>query len=867
MSSNGLMKPASIPKHGCQKPLPGPWPWYVLVLVGLAVSGFFAWLMLVWGLYQRGKKATASLTLAINFIIWIGSGWALLTLKMPWWRLTVSIYLFNLAWAISSWLFQRKTLGCAERRYKISEWKSWITPIAIGVIIGICFGTVFSIAPAFENRTEMQLALDSLDRQTVLWDFFTYSSLGLVAGLFLGFWWAGEQQRFRTSHVISFLSAFVLTITFWDLFWLFLSFLVHKGALKQNLASDLSDWAIIPPWVCGFHKSLLQMRSFDILSLIVVALLFGAASRIRDFGKRALLIPLTFIIGFPMSFSANEWWEDIQDQIIYDMRSPDAQTKTSAHEWAEILLTRYPNHLKWPEIAEDLAQYYYQRGEFEPSRSFYQKIIDRYGDSNQWYWVSMRARAALDDPDFGKPSSGRRLEIPMVDYEDYLTHNWMALLSVIRYWKGEEVSESEVIIKLKNLSMSDDKIELNPIVSLADLDDATRSLGYEVLILPADLANVKALVEAGIPVIHRCYNTFNVIFGFDENRSVVCAYSFKQLSSRLRKENRKEAREILSIGTKGRGESKKRLTRIANESYIEYSTTYWESPVLRYMGPLLAVVFPVQKTDIIAKALNTPLTKLKKESNGYLASLIGLSYLNHADPVYAVEWAKIGAQLTKDPFPLYVAHLAYVWWTSRNKMITSNLRLQDQIPELAQIFSYFNVPENLEFLKRSRFRFEQDLNNDMLPWIITQIYIQMLDRSNSSDLTRIMKLMHARVAINPDSSPDWEFLASTYEWSNDMPGLVKALTGAISANPLDYDAKLRLAVGYVSLEHYADAKAVLETIAAQSVKYDADYSFSLGAVAEWKGDVKTALRKYDEAIEMRRYKPQYGTALEARYEQ
>ena len=75
--------------------------------------------------------------------------------------------------------------------------------------------------------------------------------------------------------------------------------------------------------------------------------------------------------------------------------------------------------------------------------------------------------------------------------------------------------------------------------------------------------------------------------------------------------------------------------------------------------------------------------------------------------------------------------------------------------------------------------------------------------------------------------------------------------------PLDFEAKLRLAYGYVVLEQYADAKSVLETIDVSEIKFDADYPFCLGAIAEWEGDIKDALKKYEIAVEMRRYKPIY----------
>ncbi len=56
---------------------------------------------------------------------------------------------------------------------------------------------------------------------------------------------------------------------------------------------------------------------------------------------------------------------------------------------------------------------------------------------------------------------------------------------------------------------------------------------------------------------------------------------------------------------------------------------------------------------------------------------------------------------------------------------------------------------------------------------------------------------------------------------------------------------------------YGSAKAVLDKTDLSKIKYDANYRFCLGAIAEWEGDEEKALRRYEEAVEMRRYKPIY----------
>jgi hypothetical protein len=49
--------------------LPGPWPWYVLLLIGHCVCGLLPWLMVLWASYRRGNKRTALIGLAVNLAI------------------------------------------------------------------------------------------------------------------------------------------------------------------------------------------------------------------------------------------------------------------------------------------------------------------------------------------------------------------------------------------------------------------------------------------------------------------------------------------------------------------------------------------------------------------------------------------------------------------------------------------------------------------------------------------------------------------------------------------------------------------------------------------------------------------------------
>ncbi|MGD2271714.1 MAG: hypothetical protein PVI06_15025, partial [Desulfobacterales bacterium] len=295
-----------------QKPPPGPWPWYVLLFTGFALTGVFPWLMVGLACYYRGKKRIAALTVVSNVVVFIILGWGCLHIRLPWWWMAGVTYFINLVWAGSAWLFQRRLLGPAKRRFALREYKSWIVPILIGLVIGMSTGTLFSVSPALENRMEMRQTIDSLDRETVLWDFFRYSLFGGFWGLLLGIWWAGEGKRFSAGHVIVFLCALALTTIVWLVGWYFLLFLIQGGNTIDTADFNISKWALIAPWVSGIRQYLLEFQAYDMSALLIIPLLFGTVSRIRDFWKRSLLIVLTFFCLLPISFTEPEWWRDIQ---------------------------------------------------------------------------------------------------------------------------------------------------------------------------------------------------------------------------------------------------------------------------------------------------------------------------------------------------------------------------------------------------------------------------------------------------------------------------------------------------------------------------------------------------------------------------
>ena len=846
-------EPGSPAEPKAPPALPGPWPAYALLLVGLAISGLFSWLLVCWALYRRGLRRPAVAGWVSNLALAVLLGWASMVAPLPWWWMSSLALAVNLAWAAAAWWVQRRYLGPSERRYHLREWRSWIGRLGVGAILGASAGIMLSFPKAMAQRIPMQGSLDALDRQSVLWDCFSYLPVGLVAGLAVGLWWAGAGRRFRASHVLTFACALAVTSTVFSLLGVLLLFLLHRGASPMEMMAT-TQAALIPAWTGGLRGLLWRHGDMNVLSYIVVALLFGAPSRIRDFALRTLLVPLAFVSSSPGWFASTGMWNVLQPQLLYDAHSGNAGTRERAQALLHTLLQRYPDHAQWPAIAEELARYRYQHDDAETARRLYRELEQRTGTTNQWHWVRQRAHGALASPGFGSPSTGPRLEIPMVDYEAYLTQNWMALLSVVRYWEGKDAADSEVKIRLKALSRSEDEILLSPLSSLADLDDAARSLGYEVLLVEAHQDALTRLLSAGFPVIHQDYGSFAVVFGHDTDRALFRAYCFEDLSDRLKAEARREAEQILTLREDEKG--KERLQRIANEAYREYAVAFWEGNSLAHRGPLMAVVCPEEKAASAAGALGVDLVELRRASRARLAALIGLAFVRRADPVTGLEWARIAAA-RDEPLGLQVGYLAGRLWESRRSRIRNRIPLGRQFPELARIGEVLDRPDNRRFLERARERFEKDLEEGRLAWYVDEAALSTLDRSDPRDLERLIQIQRTQVSADPARPDHWKALSGGYEWKGDVASMVEALAGAVSASPEDFQAKLRLAYGHVLLGEPEEAAQVLREIDPEKVETDADYPFCLGAVAEAEGDAATALREYRRAVDMRSYRPVY----------
>lgn len=833
---------------------PEPLPWYVLILVGHALSGFFSWLLVIRQMYHRREKVFALVLFFVNVIILSAYAFASISAKLPWDLLLSFIIASNLVWAVGAWVFQRYYIGAAPKRYRWLEWRNWISPILIALVLSAGLAVMFAVFPVIGERLDILYGNDILDKRVVLWDFFVYVPFFVPYGLLVGFWWAGEGYRFSVPHVISYLSGlmvfFVILMVIYQLFL----FLLFKGQPYQGLL----DAPLLAHDMTGLQAFLQGMQEYDQLAFVLAPLLLGSVSSIREFWRRSLVIfPVLCLCLLPLSFYSAEVWAFAQGHIMHEMTSPETQVSNKAFSRAGILLARYPEHDRWPEFGLLLARHRYENSDYDGAKKIYEEIATRFMDTPRWSFAGDLARSVLNSNGFGTEKKGEDIALPLVNHESYLTPNWMALLQLIRYWSDESISESEILIRLKSLSKSDEKIKLSSITTLAELDDRAGSLGFKVLILHANQDIARSLLNSSIPVILPVYKYFYLLNGIDESRSLFRGYAYSKISERLREGDKNAVKEILFLEQEGKGESLKQLKHIAAQASIEIHDTFWGSALQIDSAPFMAVVYPESAADKIAEALPGSIDELQRQSKGYLAAFIAMHFLDAADPVQSIKWAMISRQLTKEPFGLHIAFLAERLWKTRDKLTTSQLSLDGQFPELAEVAEFFAVDSTKSFLQEAEQQFEADQAADKLSWIIRNEYSDFLDSSNPAELALLINLSKQNVVANPGHRRAWLSLAELYEWQGDVESIISALEGALAANSWNDEIALMLAYRYVQADRKESVEEIMAMIDPAQADLNPHYIFCQGALANWDEDKGEAAAYYAKAIEMRRYIPLY----------
>lgn len=832
------------------------YPWYVYLIGGYSLTGLFAWYLMAQQFWYRNRRPLAAGVIGLNAAILVAVYWLAMKVNITWWRFETVLLVFNLAWSISAWCTQRWVYGPCERRLMTDQWKKWLTPMVVAMTLGAAVVVVTNILPAVGERFTAMYTEGASPRSLVLWEFFHNLPMGLFIGALIGLWWAGERH-YTTRHISAFLFGICLVAVVQLPTYTLFIYLVHGANFGQTMLNG-DAWELVPYGSDGLRNFLITLGKFDYGGILVVGLLFGAPDRIRLFFKRAaVIIPMITILSLPMLLFSQEGWKLIQGQIVYQLSSPEQHHRDTAFSWLEVMLNRFPNHSNWPYLALRLADDQYEKGDIGGSQKHYNEIIERFGKHNEWKDVADKSRAMLSSPNYGKKQQGKSLKIPLVSYQSHLTQNWMALLSNLRFLNGPQIPESDITIRLMDISNSEHRIDLPNLSDLADLDDAARSLDYEVLLMPSSPDTARRLIENDIPVLLPVFRTFYLLYGFDDAARVVKAYCFGQLSAKLKHRATDEATEILMLEAEANGDSEKRNQRIAQEAQCQWPYDQWKEKAFTDAAPLMAVIYPKERQPLVDRVLGNTTQYNTQRSQGYLAALIGLSFAHRGDPMNCLQWARRGAQRVSASMPLHVAHVGQSLWATRTRKIGASIGIEKKFSVLDAPVAFFDDASTVAFAEQARERFTLDLQAGNVPWNIRHMLVSLLDQTDPKQRAQIIELVQYGLARHPSDRKQWLRLVSLYELEGDLDAVSTALEGACSAGKWDVKTQLSLAAVYTRMGRMDRVRDLLKHMDPQKVSYEADYPYCLGAVAEADGRAKAALGHYANAIDMCRYRPDY----------
>ena len=832
-------------------------PWYAISIIGVLLTPFMAWLLVARSAFYAGKQRLGAIVLGIEIAAGIGLAYAGTVLPVEWWRLDLGILIFNIICSLGAGIFQHAMIGPEFRmRLFAPPWRSMIAPLFCSAIFGYCAMVTLSIPAMIGEQSRLMQSMDVLDRSSILLDFLRRGISGIPYGLFAGVWWCARADRFGMRAIIASILGAVMTFGATVVFLLGFIFVQHGGTFSAF--SQSSWWSCYTPWISGMPIWIKQTEDvLSLLGMIAAGLLFGAPESMAVFWRRASLPLAVVLCMLPYWNTDSDVARMMLDQTDYDMAHDNPGTRAATHRRLETFLQRYPQSGQWFRMASEHADYLYDNGKYKQAHSWWVRIARHNGGTSRDWWYTQRAHTILAQKDFGLSSDTAHLDMPMVDYESYFDDGWMTLTTLIHYWEHDKVPESKTKLRLKKLSNTDDGIRLKKIESLMDIDDAARSLGYRMAIVPACSSYVKSLIRHGLPVLYPAISSMDIAWGFDGGRSALQVYRFSRLSTRLKNQARKVADVIMSHAEEGKGRNAGRLRHIALECRYDRDLSMLESDVGKYMDPLCAVIYPADRCSTVLTALAMDSVTITRISNGYRATVMSLECFDHMLLREAVEWAERGAALINDPLPCYAGALGFGAWDYRWYIPLSALPLAQSFKPLSSLDSFFVASSQRAFRDSCVRIFGDARAAGSAPQMVLWRYFSTLQTSSSHDRRAGIECARKELALNPTYMQRWKWLVSASEWEKNDSLIFSAFHGYLSTMPYDYSMKVRLAFEYVKRNRPGEADSVFKEVVADSASYNADYYFCRGAIAEWKMKTDDALSWYRKCTMMRRYKPEY----------
>jgi hypothetical protein len=829
--------------------LPRLYPWYVHAVLGFFISPFTPWMLIFHALWHSSRKTALTFAIMLNLVagacIYLFFRWA----AFPWWILNIILIVLTVSWSLAAAVFQRMVIGPAGPFLKLALSRHIIGYLLFSLLLACCIGFTISLFTMFGETATLEA--NGFDRVSILWGAFRGVLFALPFGIFAALGLADIGERMRPIGLIAAIAGCACSIG---------GILLAGYGLNALLVGDffpvgISLEQIIP---LGDASPMRWMLDYDFIELgfvvVVLALFFCNIAAFHQFFKRVGIVLLGLLWLLPTFSAEPAISPQLQKRILSDLSNPRQNVRLNANKALERFLSVYPGHTYWSILALRNADMWYETGHTDKARTMWKKIIDKGGGQARDARQVSLARESLAGTAGSSQGDSAVIDIPLLDYEDYLDETWMAFMNVVHYWEHASTGDAKIKMRLKPFSEKDNALSLSRNPSAAILDDIARSWGYRVSYVPASSTSMRSLIRSKFPVLYPVFSTPALCYGFEERRSRLRTYWFSRLSRQSRAKE-PSAGDIVSSDSM-RTKPSHRLDRMALECRSDRNLRQIDSLMYGYSEPVAMVIHPDSLHLAVARCSGMVPEKLDSFSEGFRSILVGLDYLDKKNPQKALAWFCRAHFYNARPFADYGEHLSFLQWKDQRSSVLGNLRLDRYLAPLARYNDAFSSAKTQRRLDSCGLLFKNARTNGYLPAAISSRYFETIHLSSPPERRAGIAWAQRELAINPGNTTRWHWLCKAAAWEGDSTLQVKACSTFVNLVPDHTQMRLTLARLLVRLGDIDKADKVLACLATDSVKSNPDYLFCLGAVAEHEGSLTEAESYYKTCCAMRRYAPQ-----------
>lgn len=842
--------------------MPSPprlYPWYVHGVLGFLISPFIPWMLVFYSLWRSSRKMPLAIALVLNLAavacIYLFCQHAALS----WWIVTIILTLLTVTWSLTAALFQRIVLGPAAPFLQRAFSRHIISYFLISLLLACCIGFTVSLFTMFGETTALEA--NGFDRVSILWGAFRGVLFALPFGMLAALGMAGIGEKLRPIGLIAAIAGCACS---------FGGILLVVYGLNALLVGDffpvgISLDQIIPRGEASPMRWMLENDSIELWCLVVIlALFFCGIGSFSQFFKRMGIVLLSLLWLFPTFSAEPSFAPQLQKRILSDISHPNQKVRLDANKALGRFLILYPGHAYWSVLALRNADLWYEAGHTDKAKTMWEKIVAKGNATGKDAKQVSLARESLAGTAGSAPCDSSVINIPLLDYEEYLDETWMAFLNVIHYWEHASTGESKIKMRLKPFSEKDNAISLAKNPSSAILDDIARSWGYRVSYIPISSTSMKSMIRSKFPVLYPVFSTPALCYGFEERRSRLRTYWFSRLSkqSRTKEPSASDIMSPDSLKTK----SPQRLLRMALECRSDRNLRQLDSLMLGYSEPVAMIIHPDSLHGTVARCCGMRTEKLDSLSEGFRSILIGLDYIDKKNPQKALAWFGRARFYNARPFADYGEYLSFLQWKDQRSSVLGNLRLDKYLAPLVSYNDAFVSAKTRRQLDSCGLLFERARTSGYLPAPVSSRYFEMIDLSSASERRAGIAWAQRELAISPGNTARWRWLNEAAAWEGNSILQVKACSSFVSLDPDHVQMRLTLARLLVRLGDIDKADKALASLVTDSVTSNPDYLFCLGAIAEHKGSLEQAEGFYKTCCAMRRYDPQNFIAHARVYE-